>query len=323
MNGLYDLLPGRTDFDDSKYKLGSLCRRNHDWMGTGQTLRLISGRHCPQCDKEKYEENLEKERQKARERMRQKRESMTEEELSQYRQSSLEYQRQRHSTEGRKSRSKVLADFVIPPHLVGSGISAIEIKAFIDAGVRIENIAKDDVLCNRQVQQAIRDLPSVPSVARLVMDEQQRYWDENPEAKKDHNRQWDRHIYSFRYKCDPLFRLHECQRNSQKKARNRGNHTVKISKGDLGARYAEFDNRCAFCNSPDRLTIEHVVARSKGGPHAMGNILPTCYRCNMSKRDHDVETWYRSQQFFNEARWRKICRVLGWQRSSIGQLALL
>jgi hypothetical protein len=30
MSGLYAALPGRPDFDESKYKLGSLCKRGHD-----------------------------------------------------------------------------------------------------------------------------------------------------------------------------------------------------------------------------------------------------------------------------------------------------
>jgi len=41
MNGLYELLPGRPDYDESKHRLGRLCKRGHDWMGTGQSLRRI------------------------------------------------------------------------------------------------------------------------------------------------------------------------------------------------------------------------------------------------------------------------------------------
>lgn len=35
-------------FDASKYKLGSLCARGHDWKGTGQSLR-IPRKGCYQC----------------------------------------------------------------------------------------------------------------------------------------------------------------------------------------------------------------------------------------------------------------------------------
>jgi hypothetical protein len=185
-----------------------------------------------------------------------------------------------------------------------------------------ETVAEQRALENA-LRQSIRRAGRCPSVARLVMNEQRRYWLENPEAKKEHDRWWSKYIYAWRYKCDPSFRRHECQRNSARKAKNRGNHTVKLPKRDTDSRFADFCNRCAFCGSAHRLIVEHVVPRSKGGPHALGNILPACHRCNTSKTAHEVESWYRSQPFFSETRWRKIKRVLNWDRSGVGQLALL
>lgn len=37
------------NFDTSKYRLGSLCKRNHDWCGTGQSLRRIGNQVCTEC----------------------------------------------------------------------------------------------------------------------------------------------------------------------------------------------------------------------------------------------------------------------------------
>lgn len=71
------------------------------------------------------------------------------------------------------------------------------------------------------------------------------------------------------------------------------------------------------------LHIEHVVPISLGGTHTLGNIVPACQSCNFNKYTHDVEAWYRSQPFFCDRRWKKLCRVLGWAKSSTGQLALL
>lgn len=39
-------------FDPKKFYLGNLCRRGHDWRGTGQTLRQIGGGNCIECQKE-------------------------------------------------------------------------------------------------------------------------------------------------------------------------------------------------------------------------------------------------------------------------------
>jgi 5-methylcytosine-specific restriction endonuclease McrA len=271
-------------FDGDRFYLGSLCKRGHDWRSTGQSLRRR------ESNKSAGGNCLECE---------QVRLLGNPTALAARREYAREYMRKHRAECGRLSRSKRA--------LPGES----------------KDVAAARLAAERAICEAIRAAGRSPSVARLVMNEQRRYWQVNPEAKAAHDRWWDKYKYSWRYKCDPLFRLHECQRNSEKKARNRGNHTVRISKKEIQARYAEFDHQCAFCGSDDRIVIEHVVPRSKGGPHALGNILPACHRCNTNKTNHEVETWYRRQPFFSELRWRKICRVLGWQRSSVGQLALL
>ena len=299
MKTLYDLLPGRADFNESKYRLGRLCKRGHDWMGSGCSLRYVASSDCVQCaiDKAKKRNKENPEQHIA----------------------TVLKSRARH---GRPSRAKGLS-IVIPPQLLGHGVRGVDLVSFVSAGVNLASISPDDVKQQLALWAHIKGMRPMPSVARLVMNEQREYWRQNPEAKKLQDRQWAKHIYAWRYKCDPSFRRHECQRNSEKKARYRGNHTVKLCKGDIDARYADFDNQCAFCGSKNGITIEHAVPRSKGGPHAIGNILPSCHDCNMSKRDHDAEQWYREQPFYSDLRWRKICRVLGWSRSSVGQMALL
>jgi 5-methylcytosine-specific restriction endonuclease McrA len=328
MSGLYAALPARPDFDESKYKLGSLCKRGHDWLGTDQTLRWINGSRCIECDRERsatrteerkqrYQANIEEERRKSRERLAARLQDPEQRRIHNERTKGCNARRR--ATHGRESRSKNGLPYMFIEQHGFSRRHASLIAEMHAAGLEPDAIRESLWLRDSLLQKAGK----LPSVARLVMNEQRRYWQVNPEAKAAHDRWWDKYKYSWRYKCDPLFRLHECQRNSEKKARNRGNHTVRISKKEIQARYAEFDHQCAFCGSDDRIVIEHVVPRSKGGPHALGNILPACHRCNTNKTNHEVETWYRRQPFFSELRWRKICRVLGWQRSSVGQLALL
>ena len=174
-----------------------------------------------------------------------------------------------------------------------------------------------------ELHAAIKRAGRLPSVARLVYAEQLRRWREHPAEKRTHDRWWSAWIYAWRYKCDPAFRRYQCQRTSERKARNRGNHTVRLSKASTAARFADFGNRCAYCGSSDGLIVEHFIPRSKGGPHAIGNILPACQPCNVSKTSHDPDHWYRSQPFFSETRWRKILRVLGKRKAAVGQLPLL
>jgi 5-methylcytosine-specific restriction endonuclease McrA len=48
---------------------------------------------------------------------------------------------------------------------------------------------------------------------------------------------------------------------------------------------------CQYCGSGKRLTLDHVIPRSKGGPHTWNNIVTACESCNSRKGDrlpHEV-----------------------------------
>lgn len=319
-----------------RLRLNAPCRKGHLWNGHQLGLYRKGGSSwkCDECEKQRkaspenkaarqewYRQNLEDQRREGRERMAKLRQDPEYAEI--HRERSRKSNAKNRALNGRVSRTGLL----VPPHLLGHGIRSADLQPFVAAGLDLNQLDPAMVAESRdqwrQMRQAIQGRASSPSVPRLVMDEQKRYWGENPEAKKRHDGQWDKYRYAWRYKCDPLFRRHECQRNSEKKARNRGNHTVKLCRKDLNARYAEFGNQCAFCGSANRLIVEHFIPRSKGGPHAIGNILPACHSCNSSKFNHDPEVWYRSQPFFTKTRWRKILRVLDKRKGSVAQLPLL
>jgi hypothetical protein len=42
--------PGGAPYDTTRYILGRLCPRGHEYQQTGQTLRLILGRKCRECE---------------------------------------------------------------------------------------------------------------------------------------------------------------------------------------------------------------------------------------------------------------------------------
>lgn len=45
----------------------------------------------------------------------------------------------------------------------------------------------------------------------------------------------------------------------------------------------KYDGKCAYCRSSSKLTMDHVLAISLGGPHVASNIVPSCQPCNSSK----------------------------------------
>lgn len=42
-------------------------------------------------------------------------------------------------------------------------------------------------------------------------------------------------------------------------------------------------HRCQYCGATDRLTIDHVLPRSRGGPDAWENLVAACVPCNHRK----------------------------------------
>lgn len=44
-------------------------------------------------------------------------------------------------------------------------------------------------------------------------------------------------------------------------------------------------HRCQYCATTKRLTLDHVIPRSKGGLHTWDNVVAACQRCNSLKGD--------------------------------------
>lgn len=174
-----------------------------------------------------------------------------------------------------------------------------------------------------QLNTAIRRAGRLPSVARLVYDQQHEHWRANPADRAEHLRQYAKRRGQWRYLTDPSFRLYHRSKSKLRKARERGSRTVMLSPDQLWRRWVEFGHRCAYCGAEGDLQVEHVIPISKGGEHHLGNIVPACSTCNYSKRSAAAEQWYKAQSFFDEARWQRIQRVLAKGQPIAHQLDLL
>ena len=336
MNGLYELLPGRPDYDESKHRLGRLCKRGHDWMGTGQSLRRIKGSQCTECHKvnkstpeaktrmQKWrEDNADDQRQKARERMAKLRQNPEYAEIC--RERNCKSMKKNRATNGR-----VRNGLHVPPNLLGHSLRARDIQAFADAGWDVAAMAPETVSESRELWFHLKNTQPAPTVAELVekqsqdiINEEKAEFFENGGTEEEWVKEYKRRRHHIRMETDPDYVVYMRQKSKRRKAQMRDSVAIQVKGREIRARFAEFGHHCAYCGADGDLHIEHVVPISKGGGHAIGNIIPACKDCNFSKRDSEVEAWYGSQPFFSQLRWRKICRVLGWQRSSVGQLALL
>lgn len=83
------------DFDRSLFYLGKLCKRNHDWASTGQSLRYLKGTgNCVECYRTRRQENPSREKEYSQKYREQNRELIREKRLrniEQERKQSLKY----------------------------------------------------------------------------------------------------------------------------------------------------------------------------------------------------------------------------------------
>lgn len=57
-----------------------------------------------------------------------------------------------------------------------------------------------------------------------------------------------------------------------------------------------YRHRCAYCGGNEGgLHMDHVIPLSRGGRHAIGNVLPACQGCNLSKGAKLVVEWKRDE----------------------------
>lgn len=80
------------------------------------------------------------------------------------------------------------------------------------------------------------------------------------------------------------------------KARRRGweGEGPGVSLADWTRTLNRFRHRCAYCDTQSTaLQMDHVVPLSRGGSHAIGNVVPACPPCNLSKNAKFLVEWKR------------------------------
>ena len=67
-----------------------------------------------------------------------------------------------------------------------------------------------------------------------------------------------------------------------------------------------WSHKCAYCNSEENLTLDHIVPQSKGGMDFTKNVVCCCHSCNQNKGHEHWKLWYVQQDFYSEERFDKI-----------------
>ncbi len=106
---------------------------------------------------------------------------------------------------------------------------------------------------------------------------------ENPEPYKERALKWG--------KDNPLKRsLLMAQQNAKRKAKAIKNGWEKITLKQWRQILDRCEGKCIYCGK-EATSVDHFQPISKGGGHVIGNIVPACMHCNVSKWNHKPAEW--------------------------------
>lgn len=66
----------------------------------------------------------------------------------------------------------------------------------------------------------------------------------------------------------------------------------KITKLEWKEVCEKYGNKCYYCGSTGKITLEHLLPVSRGGTNELSNLRPACPSCNYSKHNKTPEEYY-------------------------------
>lgn len=88
-----------------------------------------------------------------------------------------------------------------------------------------------------------------------------------------------------RYGRSEAYRMNQANHKAKRRSAERTGTVTRLEWVSILQRY---NMSCAYCGvSGVKLTVDHVVALSRGGRHEPSNVVPACRACNSAKRDRD------------------------------------
>lgn len=300
-------------------RLGILCSNQHRWNNSDLTLR-VNGR-CVDCDKAAAPDKRQAAKAKAKinpelKVLRKKQNRQTY--ISAKERFATDPNYAEHRRAWRRNHKQKIRQQLREQGLTDKGKAPVRVDGAVPKGEVNKAIELERTL-QKALQRALRPGRHSPSVAQLVMQAQRLYWQEDPEARRQHANKWRQANWWLQYQINLDLRLYNREKKHRRKAKERGQTPLQVPVAALRQRFNEFSNCCAYCGQEGDMQMEHVEPIDKGGLHDIGNIVPACLSCNYSKRTSEMESWYRRQPFFSELRLARIRRVV--RRPEGAQLA--
>lgn len=110
----------------------------------------------------------------------------------------------------------------------------------------------------------------------------------------------DTEALRIRYAMDPSFHRKELARvKARKRARRKQEAELRLDLTTaMEVAIREAAEHCAYCHvllTPETRTLDHIVPLSRGGKHAIDNVVAACRSCNGSKQDAMLPEWRARQ----------------------------
>lgn len=78
----------------------------------------------------------------------------------------------------------------------------------------------------------------------------------------------------------------------------------------------KFGGECAYCGSPFRLTVDHVIPKFHNGQTVESNLAAACEPCNRKKGSQELYSWWVESGHYTPERDRLLQQRLGIARSA-------
>lgn len=346
----------QSGYDPTEFHLGRLCKRGHDFAGTGQSLRHATN-HCAQCRVERKAKVLSGLRETTKER----REETAKRKLAEQDRLASDLK-----SMGVKDFHRYTLGRLCPgSHEFLSTGKSLRVKAGGECPTCVQARNKRDWTENKDRRSAQkREYHQRPqsqqrAKERYCANRESKEW---IESRKNYLRQYyarnrDRMLLGFKEqraslmstkegrqkKRDADLRWRENHRESERtrlklfrqdnpnksrsyshrrRAKKRMAHSFACTESDLRLRLNDFGGSCVYCGKQHE-QWDHFLPISLGGSDVIGNLVPSCASCNRSKNNRDPKSWYEDQRFYSAKKWEKLLRSLGKREGSYLQIPLL
>ena len=147
------------------------------------------------------------------------------------------------------------------------------------------------------LQSALKNI-GLPSVIDLIQKQikENKVFDQNKHQK-------------IKYRTNLEFNIYVKLKRGMQRAKDRGLPYEKIDVKKIINKIYSYNKCCAYCgtklnlliaNKDNSLEMDHIVSFQNKGSHTFDNLIPSCKKCNHSKRADKLEDWYKNQVFFKK-----------------------